>query len=72
MTLFFSTAFAFTEIENAKKTNKKIIVTPVSEVHLSNDVDEAEELTEEELQGVWTVALHRLLMKASHYKRFCL
>ena len=46
-----------------KNANKKIIVTPVSEVHLSNDVDEAEELTEEELHGVRAVALHRLLTK---------
>ena len=44
--------------------NKKIIVTPVSEVHLSNDVDKAEELTEEELHGIRAVALHRLLTKA--------
>ena len=43
---------------NAKNANKKIIVTPVSEVHLPNDVDEAEELTEEELHGIWAVALH--------------
>ena len=47
-----------------KEANKNKIVTPVSEVHLSNDVDEAEELTEEELHGVRAVALHRLLMKA--------
>ena len=45
-----------------KNANKKIIVTPVSEVHLSNDVDEAEKLTEEELHGVGAVALHWLLM----------
>ena len=65
MTLFFSTAFVGLQRdrEGKKKANKKIIVTPVSEVHLSNDVDEAEELTEEELHGVWTVALHRLLRK---------
>ena len=47
-----------------KKANKKINVTPVSEVHLSDDVDEAEELTEEELHGIRAVALHRLLIKA--------
>ena len=64
MTLFFSTAFADLQSKGMQKiANKKIIVTPVSEVHLSNDVDEAEELTEEELHGVWTVALHRLLRK---------
>ena len=34
---------------------------PVCEVHLSNDIDKAKELAEEELHGVRTVALHRLL-----------